>query len=549
MKLRAILRESGENELDQLASMAKTYCDNHSYIACQKVIDTYWQRRQAGEEPGSLNTDGAMTMLKKDLDWFESLKAAGPVPQGYSPEHAGDYSSEYSDEYSESEESKESGSGSGSDNYTNPDEFYRSRSTTFIYGGTPPKLFARAFPKTHTELVREPDIEQYLVGDDHNPRAWPQPTEREDFLHLGLMGRVSSGGDAVSVWNTDQTLVEQFMLPAAMELIKDGYLKKDAIAYAPCYDKPVQVNNIHNATVHVMSPESIEKVDLQRRMHMAVGAEKEAIRKKLGMVKPPMKANPTPGRKWWATTSESLRQKMMEDPEVGPARSASRTVIDKATRYQDPDELYRAGDYTTFIYGGEPPLLFVDEIEHFRMLKQRDIRNHIYGTHPVPVGHHDPRSSSPNRRNAMSLAILGRVGYGKDGIDRVSIWNYDKSQVDHLYPMALQALTKEGYVDGDTLIASPLNKIWIRYSEMQHFSTKELTPEQEQEIDLRRRLHMAVGAEKEAIRDQLGMTKPASKAHPLAKSMVNAGLAAPGHKWWAPTSERFERQLSGILGC
>jgi 8-oxo-dGTP diphosphatase len=130
---------------------------------------------------------------------------------------------------------------------------------------------------------------------------------------LGRVGENKIGEIYVSFWNTKEKDYE-LLDDCLKELLFDKKITKDTIISSP-YHNEIKINQLPNFTTKPLSDEEIEHAELQRRLHLLRGSEKQDAMKKLGVGG--RKDHPiqtaldkaglrSPGQKWWALNSEWL---------------------------------------------------------------------------------------------------------------------------------------------------------------------------------------------------------------------------------------------------
>ena len=199
-------------------------------------------------------------------------------------------------------------------------------------------------------------------------------------------------------------------------------------------------------------------------------------------------------------------------------------------------------------------------VTHTMMLADPNISQDIFG-HPLNTRELGKKIWEM-RAQVDSKAIIGRISADRTTI---SLWNNSSqypSLISRLLAPSLQALVDQGYASQETEVWLPSNHNAWKYpygTIGEIISTKNAEPTRtqpqadqpdngEDKIALARRMHLARGAEKQAIMKKLGVGYSSNKEHPWTSSLKKAGLLKPGQKFWAPHSEsRFERRLNTIL--
>ena len=323
MKLHTILKEDGVNKLDMLAHQAQAAFDDGEVLNCRSLLTRYEAARAAGEIPGIPGLDDMIEEIKADLIKLNDVQDDNiddGVFVGLDARALDDLdSSNDMIQYGRRNNIKPY-----SDEYVDPDSLYDFGAITIVYSENG-KLFAQEFPTTHTDVVELSSVTDKLFAgtryEGQSRDSWDHSNYYMNAQRCALMGRVNNKGTKLSFWNTDASLVDALLAPCIAEMLSRRMIGPDTKVMAPTLESPVLAADIRSVRIRELSPEEQERIELQQQLHLAVGARKDAIRKKLGMKKPTSKKHPmavalqnaghaTPGQKWWAGTSEDLGRKL-----------------------------------------------------------------------------------------------------------------------------------------------------------------------------------------------------------------------------------------------
>ncbi len=142
--------------------------------------------------------------------------------------------------------------------------------------------------------------------------------------------------------------------------------------------------------------------------------------------------------------------------------------------------------------------------------------------------------------------LLGRLGRLDEQGMLVSFWNDKPEQyTEHLKP-CLNKLMADGYLEPQAQVSTPTHGIISMQQALSGVQGRALTPEEQEQLELYKQLHLMRGKEKQEAMKKLGVGG-GGKPHPMQSAMDQAGLRVPGQKWWAPHSESFNRRLSNVL--
>lgn len=260
---------------------------------------------------------------------------------------------------------------------------------------------------------------------------------------------------------------------------------------------------------------------------------------------------------------------------------------DVAEDYINPDKLFDKSGSTTFIYTTEGKVYYgtAEDTTHYQLIgMNRDLlvgRYKLYKYyrmmglsinedseqyHQIDFNHSPessmfampssvfaPRLLSPpqsgpvvnsegNYGEPREIAtkigdLAGRIG---DHGTIVSFWNTNKSQYDNLLQSCLSQLISDQKLSQNPKISTPLHGT-VPLSEVSNIQMKEMTPEDYEQMELHKQLHLMRGGAKQQAMKKLGVGG-GGKPHPVQQAMDNAGLRVPGQKWWAPHSEGLVRE-------
>lgn len=141
--------------------------------------------------------------------------------------------------------------------------------------------------------------------------------------------------------------------------------------------------------------------------------------------------------------------------------------------------------------------------------------------------------------------LLGRIGRGGSF---VSFWNEDPENYssDNLLQQCLQKLIADGHLKPDAEVSTPTHGTIPMREAMGGAKGRALTPEEQEQMELYKKLHLMRGQEKHDAMKKLGVGG-GGKPHPMTASLDKAGLRTPGQRWWAMNSESFDRRLQSVL--
>jgi hypothetical protein len=211
--------------------------------------------------------------------------------------------------------------------YVSPDDIYSYDDTnlTFLYHTT----FGLDYDHytTHPDLLRDNHkdwmkVAQQEVGDDFvDQREWI-----EKYILFGRAGEYD-GDYIISFWNSG-TKVYDMLAACLKELGKEIKSRAGSYKLIPD-DVPVGIHTPHGISEYnpsgetkrpgatEMSPEQKRRYELQKKMHLMRGQEKQEAMKELGLWNPKKAQHPWqrelekagevgPGQKWWAQYSEQI---------------------------------------------------------------------------------------------------------------------------------------------------------------------------------------------------------------------------------------------------
>lgn len=279
-------------------------------------------------------------------------------------------------------------------------------------------------------------------------------------------------------------------------------------------------------------------------------------------------------------------------PTTLPQTPQAAPPIYRANEYINPDMLFKKRGSITFLFTTEEQMYYGDDrTQHYQLIgmcpelvRDRYRLYKYYKSSGLPLfensmqpveheidfdtGFSNPRSSSmldlgsfdledppePSsagtddnwgepREVAIKMGdLVGRLG--KEGT-LVSFWNTELSAYTHLLRKCLDELIAAQQIYPIAYISTPIHGT-IPIDLIETTQTHEMTPEEQEHLELAKQMHLMRGDQKKDAMKKLGVGG-GGKPHPMQSAMDDAGLRVPGQKWWAPTSEDFDRKLSMAL--
>lgn len=432
------------------------------------------------------------------------------------------------------------------DDYVSPDELfnYALDYVTFLYSGDMGLFWGGL---SHGDLVvSNPQLEEWL--EDHNPYFDPESGESWEWLgkHF-LVGRAGELGEdlIVSFWNEEDDIYDS--LGACLSELESYKLISTGV--------PVQIHTPHGIRIYrgdtvrgggtELSPEQRRKLNLQKRLHLMRGQEKREAMKELGLwadkpAKHPWQAGLErtgeigPGQKWWTPHSES----------IGPLEISALISEDLTTENElvTPDDILGHRSIT-FIYTKDHRLYATNGDDPHDRLESEISREDKDFARYLERAWSKGREGGVDAREFMEayIGLYGRVGYWGDQIV-VAFWNEKSEIYDSLLANCLKHLEDEGFLPSDETIEIHTPLDITSYTPGQGETRRQggTTPEQQRRYELQRRLHLATGQEKRAIRKELGLWTDKPGKHSWQAGLEKAGEIGPGQKWWTPRSEQIE---------
>lgn len=121
----------------------------------------------------------------------------------------------------------------------------------------------------------------------------------------------------------------------------------------------------------------------------------------------------------------------------------------------------------------------------------------------------------------------------------------------HMVQPALRALHSNDYINDDTTVILGDGSVGKAGDLIMGKQAKKADPEAAKKIELAKRMHLAGGAEKKRIMNQLGVGGGGSKKRDswdaALQGLGSGGGLSPGHSKWRMSSEQHERILNSVL--
>lgn len=222
--------------------------------------------------------------------------------------------------------------------------------------------------------------------------------------------------------------------------------------------------------------------------------------------------------------------------ESGP--DSEKIPDDTNNEYIQPDTFVNQRGSVTFFYTAEGHLYFNNQlnINHEKMIAMYpDLYERYSALSGIKTG--DYRAIRNAKKGyPETVDITGRTG--KAGAKHFcSIWNFKTDMIEKLMPGCIAALLRRKVVTADTIVTTPVTDNatvadW-QAGKVQIGAAK--TPEEEERLELLKRLHNMASPEKHAAMKKLGLGAGFG-------SEFKGRPQEPGVKWWAPTSESRRRR-------
>jgi 8-oxo-dGTP pyrophosphatase MutT (NUDIX family) len=208
-------------------------------------------------------------------------------------------------------------------------------------------------------------------------------------------------------------------------------------------------------------------------------------------------------------------------------------------RYSTPDEFLNDPNSVTFIYADK--LYYGNQsdgiITHGDLVVNNLDLKIRYGI-PPKMTNTEEVYDRLHYNQIFGTDLTGRVSldvieWGGSTRKRqvVSFWN-DKATDYKTFDSCIDELINKGIINKDAFITSVLvGSVPIDVARQKLFGGVNVDPEEARKLDLRRRLHMMTGLEKQQAMKELGLGGNLNRA-------PKSGI--PGVKYWAPTSENFD---------
>lgn len=212
--------------------------------------------------------------------------------------------------------------------------------------------------------------------------------------------------------------------------------------------------------------------------------------------------------------------------------------------YHNPDVIYTNGDdVVAFIYAKDDNL-FINDL---RGATHEDII--IDNEEKIDELYPGLGDINPNEiwGYCDSLMLLGRIGtitmYNgstqlRQPTHLVAFWSTKQKLYDSLLQSCLNRLIKDNYIGENTYISTPLLGT-VPLSDVYKSSSKELSQDELDKIELMKKLHLLKPEAKRAAMQKLGLAATSTK-NKWQDESEKANLVQPGQKWWAQTSEDYQ---------
>lgn len=256
---------------------------------------------------------------------------------------------------------------------------------------------------------------------------------------------------------------------------------------------------------------------------------------------------------------QRLRRYVMEDLGDSIRELITEWKTQGSIEYIDPDTDFGSDSSVAFIYTSDNEVYYGIGKTHAGIIRSNNDLFYRYMRLLDPNGtrfnENDYNIGSKLRAEAESIDLLGRIGFKTQSLSLdtqrsedngkwlCSFWNDNKQILDSLLMPCLERLLADKQIKNDTLVSTPIHGT-VSLGDIGLNIEREMSPEEREEIELHKRLHLMRGDEKKKAMKQLGVGV-GGKAHPMQVAMTNAGLLKPGQKWWAPTSEGVLRGSDG----
>ena len=218
-----------------------------------------------------------------------------------------------------------------------------------------------------------------------------------------------------------------------------------------------------------------------------------------------------------------------------------------------PDDIYNTSENATaFIFGWLTPAMSLNNDNH-KIFYGETTHGEIIRDNPQELSQevndlHGYKFGADGYCGWLQYCLFGRVGY--INYNRYSpttppgnycaFWNTNKEIYDKLLQPCLQQLQQDNLLPPDTIISTPLGmSLPPNATNTKPKSPQQLAPTNPQnqidQFEIQRKLHLMQGDEKKQAMQNLGVGGRAK--NPWQDAMEKANLIAPGHKYWAATSE------------
>ena len=247
---------------------------------------------------------------------------------------------------------------------------------------------------------------------------------------------------------------------------------------------------------------------------------------------------------------------------MGSIAQALGTERQKYGEWVTPDHIWKESpDFVTVLYGD---VFQYSNIFLYRKCNQNNKRR--YGEHyHVVLDYLNDHGADEDDLDALrhdgrdaidDICLLGRQGMarerdeegGAEGTHKfLSFWNTDSGIYDRLLMPCLAKMKSEGIYDPSVMLSTPFGS--QKLSDVMgtgRARTRELSDDEKERVAMQRRMHLAGGEEKKAIRKALGLwsDKPAEPG--LHGQMMKHRFDPEVAKWWTPECNlNFQEWLNG----
>jgi hypothetical protein len=146
--------------------------------------------------------------------------------------------------------------------------------------------------------------------------------------------------------------------------------------------------------------------------------------------------------------------------------------------------------------------------------------------------------------------LFGRIG-NYHGRSVVSFWGCGADEKTcepiKLIPSCVRELLRLKLIHNQTVVVYGNGQVAYAQTVVSGGDTGKSDPEAAKRIELMKRMHLATGAEKQAIMKKLGVGKSSAQPAGWTGFLQQKQLLAPGHQFWRMSSESCDRALECAL--